>query len=84
MGERFESVWDAIYEGEPDKIAEMKERSKLLMEITNQIRLNSLNVGETGNMLGIDRERAQALIDGKVSQFDEGELRHFRDLMGLD
>jgi predicted XRE-type DNA-binding protein len=68
IGERFESVWDAI-ESTPAEAANMKARSELMIAIQVQIENWQLTQAESAKRLGITQPRLNDLLRGRVHNF---------------
>lgn len=66
--ERFSSVWDAL-EDTPQQAANMRLRSKLLLELCNAIRSWELSQKEAAQRLGISQPRLNDMLNGKIDKF---------------
>ncbi|KAE9649928.1 XRE family transcriptional regulator [Pseudomonas fluorescens] len=66
-GERFSSVWDAL-EDTPQQAANMRLRSKLLLELCKTIRGWELSQKEAAQRLGISQPRLNDVLTGKIDK----------------
>lgn len=66
--ERFSSVWDAL-EDTPQQAANMRLRSKLLLELCNATRSWELSQKEAAQRLGISQPRLNDMLNGKIDKF---------------
>ncbi|MDY7536209.1 XRE family transcriptional regulator [Pseudomonas sp. Bout1] len=66
--ERFKSVWDAL-EDTPQQAANMRLRSKLLLELCKTIRRWELSQKEAAQRLHISQPRLNDVLSGKVDKF---------------
>ncbi|CRM42238.1 hypothetical protein [Pseudomonas sp. 22 E 5] len=66
-GERFSSVWDAL-EDTPQQAANMRLRSKLLLELCKTIRGWGLSQKEAAQRLGISQPRLNDVLTGKIDK----------------
>jgi predicted XRE-type DNA-binding protein len=66
--ERFESVWDGI-EDSPSEAANMKLRSKLMMELKDRIRRQGLSQAQAAKLFGVTQPRVSDLVRGKIELF---------------
>jgi predicted XRE-type DNA-binding protein len=78
---RFASVWDAI-EDDAETAQAMKRRSALLTALKRQTA--GLSAEQVAHSLGVDRQQAQALKDGKIGQFDLEELQAISERGGRE
>ena len=67
-GERFSCVWDAL-EDTPQQAANMRLRSKLLLELCQTIRSWELSQKEAAQRLGISQPRLNDVLNGKIDKF---------------
>lgn len=65
---RFTSVWDAL-EGTPQQAANMRLRSKLMLELYKTIRSWELSQKEAALRLGISQPRLNDVLNGKIDKF---------------
>ena len=65
--ERFNSVWDAL-EDTPAQAANMRLRSKLLLELCNTIRSWELSQKDAALRLGISQPRLNDVLNGKIDK----------------
>ena len=70
---KFDCVWDAI-EDTREAATEMKVRSGLMIEITARIRDEGWSNQQAAEHAGITRDRVDALIRGKISEFTVEDL----------
>ena len=66
--ERFSSVWDAL-EDTPQQAANMRLRSKLLLQLCNAIRSWELSQKDAAQRLGISQPRLNDMLNGKIDKF---------------
>ncbi|MDQ0651674.1 helix-turn-helix domain-containing protein [Pseudomonas cedrina] len=66
--ERFNCVWDAL-EDTPQEAANMRLRSKLLLELCSTIRSWELSQKEAAQRLGISQPRLNDVLNGKIDKF---------------
>ncbi|WP_314527008.1 helix-turn-helix domain-containing protein [uncultured Pseudomonas sp.] len=66
-GERFNCVWDAL-EDTPQQAANMRLRSKLLLELCQTIRSWELSQKEAAHRLGISQPRLNDVLTGKIDK----------------
>ncbi len=66
-GERFGSVWDAL-EYTPQQAANMRLRSKLLLELCQTIRSWELSQKAAAQRLGISQPRLNDVLTGKIDK----------------
>jgi len=66
--ERFSSVWDALEET-PQQAANMRLRSKLLLELCNTIRSWELSQKAAAERLNISQPRLNNILNGKIDKF---------------
>ncbi|WP_438866782.1 helix-turn-helix domain-containing protein [Pseudomonas sp. L1(2025)] len=66
--ESFSSVWDAL-EDTPQQAANMRLRSKLLLELCNAIRSWELSQKDAAQRLGISQPRLNDMLNGKIDKF---------------
>lgn len=66
-GERFGSVWDAL-EDTPQQAANMRLRSKLLLELCQTIRSWELSQKAAAQRLGISQPRLNDVLTGKIDK----------------
>jgi predicted XRE-type DNA-binding protein len=66
--ERFASVWDAL-EDTPREAANMRLRSKLMMELISRVNAWELSQNDAAKRLGITQPRLNDLLNGKIDKF---------------
>lgn len=66
-GERFSCVWDAL-EDTPQQAANMRLRSKLLLELCQTIRSWELSQKDAAQRLGISQPRLNDVLTGKIDK----------------
>lgn len=67
LTERFSSVWDAL-EDTPQQAANMRLRSKLLLELCQTIRSWELSQKDATQRLGISQPRLNDVLIGKIDK----------------
>lgn len=80
--DKFDNVWDAL-EDDPIKAKNLKLRSSLLTAINKHIDTLAITQTELAKMLKITQPRANALRQGKISQFRLDSLVNFAAILGL-
>ena len=68
MGERFDSIWDAL-EDTPEQAENMKLRAVLLTAIKDQISKRELTQAEAAKLFGVTQPRISDLLRGKINLF---------------
>ena len=63
----YENVWDAI-EVDPVKAANLKLRSKLMIEISEFVRISGLTQKEAANKLGTTQPRLNDVLKGRIEK----------------
>jgi predicted XRE-type DNA-binding protein len=66
--QRFTSVWDAL-EDSPQEAANMRLRSKLMLELRNVIRGWELSQKDAAKRLKITQPRLNDVLNGKIDKF---------------
>lgn len=66
--QRFASIWDAL-EDTPQEAANMRLRSKLMMELCRVIRGWELSQKEAAKRLKITQPRLNDVLSGKIDKF---------------
>jgi predicted XRE-type DNA-binding protein len=66
--QRFASIWDAL-EDTPQEAANMRLRSKLMMELCSVIRGWELSQKEAAKRLKITQPRLNDVLSGKIDKF---------------
>ncbi|MBV6751426.1 XRE family transcriptional regulator [Pseudomonas chlororaphis] len=66
--ERFASVWDAL-EDTPREAANMRLRSKLMMELISRVNAWEVSQKDAAKRLGITQPRLNDLLSGKIDKF---------------
>jgi predicted XRE-type DNA-binding protein len=82
MGERFESIWDAL-EDTPEQAENMKLRAVLLTAIKDQISKRQLTQAEAAKLFGVTQPRISDLIRGKINLFALDTLVNMTVAAGL-
>jgi predicted XRE-type DNA-binding protein len=82
INSRFKSVWDAL-EDDPEKIADLKMRSQLLIHIAERIKAEKLTQQAAARKLRITQPRVNALLNGKIENFSVGTLITLANRLGL-
>ena len=82
-GQQFESVWDAL-EKDPVRFQNLKLRSKILIEITEKLRLMDMTQAQVAEILCINQPRVSALLQGKISKFRLDSLVDMAHRLGLN
>ncbi|MGH8034038.1 MAG: helix-turn-helix domain-containing protein [Lysobacterales bacterium] len=78
----YVSIWDAL-EDDPIRVRNLKLRSALLIEISEQIRTQKLTQAKAAEMLCINQPRVSALLQGKIEQFRLDSLIDMAHRLGL-
>lgn len=82
MGERFESIWDAL-EDTPEQAENMKLRAVLLTALKDQISKRQLTQAEAAKLFGVTQPRISDLIRGKINLFALDTLVNMTVAAGL-
>ena len=82
MGERFNSIWDAL-EDTPEQAENMKLRAVLLTAIKDQISKRQLTQAEAAKLFGVTQPRISDLIRGKINLFALDTLVNMTVAAGL-
>jgi len=72
-----ESVWDAI-ESDPAVVADMKERSALMIELRQHIDLEGLSNIEAAKLFGVPPTCISDLLKGKINLFTAEQLSNMK------
>ncbi|KTC10173.1 XRE family transcriptional regulator [Pseudomonas marginalis ICMP 9505] len=81
--EHFSSVWDALEET-PQQAANMRLRSKLLLELCKTIRGWELSQKDAAQRLGISQPRLNDVLNGKIDKFSLDALVNLSAAAQLD
>lgn len=81
--ERFSSVWDAL-EDTPQQAANMRLRSKLLLELCKTIRSWELSQKNAAQRLHISQPRLNDVLSGKVDKFSLDALVNLSAAADMD
>ncbi|AUF99303.1 Predicted DNA-binding protein, contains XRE-type HTH domain [Pseudomonas sp. NFPP07] len=83
--ERFASVWDAL-EGSPQEAANMRLRSKLMLELGKTIKAWGVSQKEAARRLNITQPRLNDVLSGKINKFSLDALVNLSDAahLGVD
>ena len=68
QNQRFVSIWDAL-EDTPQEAANMRLRSKLMLELCKTIRAWELSQKDAAKRLGVTQPRLNDVLSGKVDKF---------------
>ncbi len=79
---RFDNVWVSL-EDDPAKIADLKMRSELMINITERIKKSGFTQHEAATKLRVTQPRVNALLKGKIEEFRLGTLITLAYRMGL-
>jgi len=82
MAARYESVWDAI-EDDPVKKENMKLRSRLMMEINDDLDRSGKTQSDIAAQLKTTQPRISALRKGKINEFRLDMLVDFATRLGM-
>ena len=82
MGERFDSIWDAL-EDTPEQAENMKLRAVLLTAIKDQISKRELTQADAAKLFGVTQPRISDLIRGKINLFALDTLVNMTVAAGL-
>jgi predicted XRE-type DNA-binding protein len=80
--QRFASVWDAL-EDTPEKAANMKARSALLMAIQETVEKWDATQAQAAKRLQISQPRLNDLLRGKIGKFSLDALVELASHAGL-
>lgn len=76
--ERFASVWDALADT-PKEAANLRLRSKLMMELADLVSSWNLSQEQAAARLGINQPRVNYLLTGKIDKFSIDTLVNLLD-----
>lgn len=82
QNQQFDSVWDAL-EDDPVRVENLKLRSALIIEISEQIKTRRLTQAQTAAVLHITQPRVSALLKGKINEFRLDSLVDMAHRLGL-
>ena len=68
MSEKFNSVWDALFD-DPGEKAVLEIKSRLMDEIRHYLKHERLTQEKAAEMLGISQPRISDISTGKISKF---------------
>jgi predicted XRE-type DNA-binding protein len=80
--QRFDSVWDAI-EDTPEKAANMKLRSVLMIALKDHITRARMSQAQAAQLFGVTQPRVSDLMRGKISLFALDALVNMAAAAGL-
>ena len=81
MGDRYNSVWDAIMDT-PQESLNMKLRSNLMLQIRQVIEVNGWTQKKAAKKLGVTQPRISDLLRGKIDLFSLDMLVNMLASMG--
>jgi len=83
--QRFDSVWDAL-EDSPQEAANMRLRSKVMMELSKTIKAWGLSQKAAAKRLNITQPRLNDVLSGKINKFSLDALVNLSDAaqLGVD
>ena len=82
MGERFNSVWDAL-EDTPEQAENMKLRAVLLTALKDYLNRHQLTQTEAAKLLGVTQPRVSDLMRGRIHLFGLDSLVNMTVAAGL-
>lgn len=82
MGERFNSVWDAL-EDTPEQAENMKLRAVLLTALKDYLNKHQLTQTEAAKVLGVTQPRVSDLMRGRIHLFGLDSLVNMTVAAGL-
>lgn len=68
MGEKFNNIWDALFD-DPAEKAVCEAKSVLVDEVRNYITHNKLTQSQAAEVMGVTQPRISDLTRGKISKF---------------
>lgn len=80
--EEYASVWDAI-EDDPVKSANLKIRSKLMMEVSNYVEQSGLTQVKAAEKLGVSQPRLNDVLKGKIEKCTVDRLVNMLSAVGF-
>jgi len=80
--QRFSSVWDAI-EDTPEKAANMKLRSVLMIALKDHITRAGMSQTQAAQVFGVTQPRVSDLMRGKINLFALDALVNMATAAGL-
>ncbi len=81
IGERFDSVWDAIADT-PEEAANLRVRSELMNKITQLIEDNQWTQTEAARRCGVTQPRISDLLRGQIARFSLDALVNIAAALG--
>ncbi|MCK5228162.1 MAG: XRE family transcriptional regulator [Desulfobulbaceae bacterium] len=69
MTEKYDNVWDAIYDDDPTRAESLKIKSELMIRVEEFIKENGLTQKEAAKLLGVTQPRISDLVRGKIDRF---------------
>ncbi|EPL06642.1 MULTISPECIES: helix-turn-helix domain-containing protein [unclassified Pseudomonas] len=81
--QRFDSVWDAL-EDSPQEAANMRLRSKVMMELSKTIKTWGLSQKAAAQRLNITQPRLNDVLSGKINKFSLDALVNLSDAAQLE
>jgi len=81
MGQRYNSVWDAIMDT-PQESLNMKLRADLMLQIRQVIEVNGWTQKKAAKKLGVTQPRISDLLRGKIDLFSLDMLVNMLASMG--
>lgn len=82
MGQKFESVWEALSDT-PEEANNMKLRSALLIQITEAVKSRKLTPKQIRDVLGLTQPRVSYLMTGRIDKFSLDMLVSIASRAGL-
>ena len=82
MGERFNSVWDAL-EDTPEQAENMKLRAVLLTALKDYLNRHQFTQTEAAKLLGVTQPRVSDLMRGRIHLFGLDSLVNMTVAAGL-
>ncbi|MBD9441779.1 helix-turn-helix domain-containing protein [Pseudomonas sp. PDM04] len=83
QGQRYANIWDAL-EDTPQEAANMRLRSKLMLELCKTIRGWELSQVEAARRLKITQPRLNDVLSGKIDKFSLDALVNLSAAARLD
>jgi predicted XRE-type DNA-binding protein len=68
MSERFDSVWDALFD-DKSEAENLRIRSSLMTTISTYISEKKLTQAEAADLLGVSQPRISDIVQGKIGKF---------------
>ena len=83
MAEKYDSVWDALYDDDPARAESLKIKSELMIRVEKYIKENGLIQKEAAKIFGVSQPRVSDLVRGKIDRFTIDMLINMLSRVGI-